>query len=813
MAEHQSQPKPSPLPAAPKAAAGAGRAAGGEDDGDSRETNNVLYQAIMLHKQRENERQMAVLRENQRITETMVRKRKEANENRLSAITSCSMYTNNAKYVNVNSGKDSRIRVSRLVHPLDPDECDVYSDLVEAAEHSSITAALNHCMNQSGEIEGFSYTCSASDTASCLPLNRKMFFRCSVVECEDPCSSSSSSGCTATSDDDDGAGSREGGAASPRSEPAGDDDDDGEPSFKGSHPLPAHDGAPESDESSEEAAGAPLSPAKPPSTEEGTGKFWWEDTAVGPDGKKYGFTTAVMMDLAWDEPPAIGQGDPHALLLHGSSRKQDHANRCGGSSSNSVSTYTGRRDAGRFRGSSVGTGSVAPHRRSHRSCIDRPPEADMLEVHGMPSWKGSAVPRAPRAGRMENKQVLRLLLHQKEVKARLLKLVSKIHSESIGHEARFECMPDNTDIAAMSGDPSSHHKGVGHPHNTGGRNLFFGPVQSRKAADCANWKPEMPEYVGIYHAYVRGFNKNTKTHKLFIVTQGGCSSLCDNYFNLFVDVRNHMSAGDMLHSEETWYTNKACQRNNARILLEVAKEFNLRIPTIVDPYSFEPTEVASCTTETVCNDVVIGEYDRVTVYNKCVNPLSCTNGISCTMHPSEGVWIFKGPVQTKSGMSLYGGPFGEKSPSKVFPVCTSKVHGNYSWRCKPVPGSLVCTGTPCIIPVHDRGCTIEVDKDCQVLQDRPTGGARGDVDDLVSMTGMSQSSAPSGSAHRKRGGKTVWANTCGGGAGSDKKKLQDFYTYVDENHLRGLQEDTGWSRENGVVELVPIAVVCQREYE
>lgn len=224
----------------------------------------------------------------------------------------------------------------------------------------------------------------------------------------------------------------------------------------------------------------------------------------------------------------------------------------------------------------------------------------------------------------------------------------------------------------------------------------------------------------------------------------------------------------------------------------MAKEFNLRIPTIIDPFALEPTEVACCTTETVCNDVVSGEYDRVTVYNKCANPLSCTNGIICTMHPSEGVWVFKGPMQTKSGMSLYGGPFGEKSPSKVFPVCTSKVHGNYSWRSKPVQGSPVCTGSPCIIPVHDRGCTIQVDKDCRVTLD---AGSNGIPEDLVSVAGSLPSTAT----------RVV------GGAG--KKRLQDLYTYIDEGHLRGLQEDTGWSRENGVVELIPIAVVCQRESE
>lgn len=480
----------------------------------------------MMHKQRENERQMAVLKENQRITETMVRKRREANENRYSAVTSCSMYTNNAKYVTVNSGKDSRIRVSRLVHPLDPDECDVYSDLVDAAEHSSITAALNHCMNQSGEIEGFSYTCSGSDSASCLPLNRKMFFRCSMVECEDPCSSSSSSSYATTPP-----------LASPRSDPDCETlAAQGEPAVE-----PGEDSGLQMGLQPSDSKGSPRGLDEPSGTPSpsATSRYWWEDSAAGPDGKKYGVTTALMMDLAWDENPHL----PHSLHMADLKHRSAPGPLLHGSRHHYARSSSATRSSQRAR-----------------SCIDRPIDADQADVRGMPPWKGSSVPRAPRAGRMENKQILRLLLRQKEVKARLLKLVSRIHAESVGHEAKFECMPDNTDIAAMSeASPDSQRDG----------SIFFGSMQNRKAADCAHWKPEMPEYVGIYHAYVRGFNKNTKTHKLFIVTQGGCSSLCDNYFNLFVDVRNHMSAGDMLQSEETWYAKKACQRNNARILLEV----------------------------------------------------------------------------------------------------------------------------------------------------------------------------------------------------------------------------------------------------
>jgi hypothetical protein len=47
--------------------------------------------------------------------------------------------------------------------------------------------------------------------------------------------------------------------------------------------------------------------------------------------------------------------------------------------------------------------------------------------------------------------------------------------------------------------------------------------------------------------------------------------MCDSYFNLFVDVRNHMTVSDLEASEETWFLRNACKRNNARILLAVAR--------------------------------------------------------------------------------------------------------------------------------------------------------------------------------------------------------------------------------------------------
>lgn len=140
--------------------------------------NNMIYEAIMEHRQREMQTQKEVLRDNQSITETMVRynsmisalsnfckwlgsifmpirssrKRREADENK-SVVTACHMYANNAQYVAINSGDDSRIELGACMHPLNPDECDVYTSLVDFAENSTIRPAMNHHITESGEIE------------------------------------------------------------------------------------------------------------------------------------------------------------------------------------------------------------------------------------------------------------------------------------------------------------------------------------------------------------------------------------------------------------------------------------------------------------------------------------------------------------------------------------------------------------------------------------------------------------------------------------------------------------------------------------
>jgi hypothetical protein len=69
------------------------------------------------------------------------------------------------------------------MHTLSPDECDVYSSLVDKCASGLVTVMHNHCMSEQGMIEGFRFTVDPKERSSCIPVCRKMFFRHSMVEC------------------------------------------------------------------------------------------------------------------------------------------------------------------------------------------------------------------------------------------------------------------------------------------------------------------------------------------------------------------------------------------------------------------------------------------------------------------------------------------------------------------------------------------------------------------------------------------------------------------------------------------------------
>ena len=125
----------------------------------------------------------------------------------------------------------------------------------------------------------------------------------------------------------------------------------------------------------------------------------------------------------------------------------------------------------------------------------------------------------------QNDTATKMLLNQSVVLEKLTSFVKKLHSESIGNEISFDCIPENIDQVnnvseVMLGKQSEP---------------LLGSFMCRKVADCKEWMPEMPDFIGLFHAYTRGFNQDSRQHKLFIVTSGGCNMISDHFFNMYLD--------------------------------------------------------------------------------------------------------------------------------------------------------------------------------------------------------------------------------------------------------------------------------------
>jgi|688.fasta_scaffold782136_2 hypothetical protein len=60
---------------------------------------------------------------------------------------------------------------------------------------------------------------------------------------------------------------------------------------------------------------------------------------------------------------------------------------------------------------------------------------------------------------------------------------------------------------------------------------------------------------------------------------------------------------DILESEEAYFLRRVNGRSNARLLLSLAQEFGLNIPSVNDPCAYDPCRIASTTTETFINDM------------------------------------------------------------------------------------------------------------------------------------------------------------------------------------------------------------------
>ena len=115
----------------------------------------------------------------------------------------------------------------------------------------------------------------------------------------------------------------------------------------------------------------------------------------------------------------------------------------------------------------------------------------------------------------------------------------------------------------------------------------------------------------------------------------------------------------------------------------------LNTPSPQDIQAFGRAQLAIPTSESVEHDLGrIGS--RVAVYNSCVDTTTKNlNGIVCNMHPSEGIWLFRGAPRG----SCFGSMFGDHKVCGMFPTSAAKVNR---------PQSILVQDADCVVRLGNK---------------------------------------------------------------------------------------------------------------
>lgn len=270
--------------------------------------------------------------------------------------------------------------------------------------------------------------------------------------------------------------------------------------------------------------------------------------------------------------------------------------------------------------------------------------------------------------------------------------------------ASFDCIPINSSaVYEAAPAPAAGPKGA----PRGVRSI----QHLHEGRDCKAWAYDIPSFMGIYHAYVRGKDSDTREHKLFLVCGGGCRKACDQYSNMVKDISGHASVEELLVCDETWWLRRACQRNRCGVIAKLARAFDLKVQCIADSNSYDTSSViASALTDTPSHDIQRLQNGKIAVYNECCDTTSVQNGILHNMYPSEGVWVFQGATRTASPLrTSFGGTFGHQKICGCFPVSTFQVPRDES-SAKTIRAQrnvVSLKNTPNVIWYDMKGCVLE----------------------------------------------------------------------------------------------------------
>ena len=355
-----------------------------------------------------------------------------------------------------------------------------------------------------------------------------------------------------------------------------------------------------------------------------------------------------------------------------------------------------------------------------------------------------------------------------------------------------------------------------------GQVVFGVDEDARQILDGAPWAAELsPDgFVGLYFQWLDG------RLQLFAACQSYLRAACAEFAGMVHRAGEGCTAGFVCLSEEAQWLRAACARNRARILAAVCGELGIRVP-YVDDYgayvvgasgaSGSSSETAACggggggaprvaivTTETLHHDLLPRSGGGVRLFNYCCSAggALCAQGSVCVMAPWQGLWHFRGGLGAARGSAVL--------PTAT-PRLSERVRGlSFAARPTTTRSVVVRVGT------HSRHHDEDDEDDDEDAAERRRVDAQ--LQQLVLVAGGAAGALGSGG---------------GGGAATDEalalaayrralaltppstltatvdlaRGAREHYLVFDETvlqHMVGL----GWSRAQGVSQLVPLGVVA-----
>ena len=258
-----------------------------------------------------------------------------------------------------------------------------------------------------------------------------------------------------------------------------------------------------------------------------------------------------------------------------------------------------------------------------------------------------------------NSNVLHILQNMQQYKDKLAALVTELQTNTTNVPS-FACMPDDNEDQALNPEE-----------------LVF----CKHVCDRQVWDDQLPQKIGLYHAFARPHTKDSIDHKLFLVISGSLKFIDEEFHRLWQDTSAYTSCEQLLESEEIQYLRSCTVRNHNRVAARVADALGLNVRCFID------TECPSAqkrsahpTTMTMRSDIDIDtQTRRVHLVDAGCFMHKSINGILYQMHSSEGYWIFQGPPDHAS-YNVFGTIFDYHGDFKCFPTSTHRFHDKFQPR-------------------------------------------------------------------------------------------------------------------------------------